>query len=118
MIADGQVHGGIAQGIGNALLEEIIYSAEGDILTSTLADYLPPTSHEVPEIELHHMETTSDASITKAKGVGEGGAIGAPAAILNAINDALTPFGVEIDEIPATPRKIRAALRAAMEKRA
>ena len=60
----------------------------------------------------------SDASITKAKGVGEGGAIGAPAAILNAINDALTPFGVEIDEIPATPRKIRAALRAAMEKRA
>ena len=118
MIADGQVHGGIAQGIGNALLEEIIYSGEGDILTSTLADYLPPTSHEVPEIELHHMETTSDASITKAKGVGEGGAIGAPAAILNAINDALTPFGVEIDEIPATPRKIRAALRAAMEKRA
>ncbi|MEA2982256.1 MAG: aerobic carbon-monoxide dehydrogenase large subunit [Alphaproteobacteria bacterium] len=117
MIADGQVHGGIAQGIGNALLEEIIYSDEGDILTSTLADYLPPTSHEIPTIELHHMETTSAASITKAKGVGEGGAIGAPAAVLNAINDALTPFGVEIDEIPATPRKIRAALRAAMEKR-
>ena len=118
MIADGQVHGGVAQGIGNALLEEIIYSDEGDILTSTLADYLPPTAREIPPIELHHMETYSAASITKAKGVGEGGAIGAPAAVLNAINDALTPFGVEIDEIPATPRKIRAALRAAVEKRA
>jgi carbon-monoxide dehydrogenase large subunit len=63
------------------------------------------------------METLSEATITKAKGVGEGGAIGAPAAIINAINDALAPFGVEIDEIPATPRKIRAALRGAMEKR-
>ena len=118
MIADGQVHGGIAQGIGNALLEEIIYDENGGILTATLADYLPPTAREIPAIELHHMETYSDASITKAKGVGEGGAIGAPAAVLNAINDALTPFGVEIDEIPATPRKIRAALRGAMEKRA
>jgi carbon-monoxide dehydrogenase large subunit len=118
MIADGQVHGGIAQGIGNALLEEIIYSESGDILTTTLADYLPPTAREIPNIELHHMETYSDASITKAKGVGEGGAIGAPAAVLNAINDALTPFGVQIDEIPATPRKIRTALRGAMEKRA
>jgi carbon-monoxide dehydrogenase large subunit len=116
MIADGQVHGGIAQGIGNALLEEIVYSDTGDILTSTLADYLPPTAREIPVIELHHMETYSDASITKAKGVGEGGAIGAPAAVINAINDALAPFDVSIDEIPATPRKIRAALRSAMEK--
>ena len=118
MIADGQVHGGVAQGIGNALLEEIVYSDTGDILTSTLADYLPPTAREIPVIELHHMETYSDASITKAKGVGEGGAIGAPAAVINAVNDALAPFNVAIDEIPATPRKIRAALRSAMEKRA
>ena len=72
MIADGQVHGGIAQGIGNALLEEIVYNESGDILTSTLADYLPPTAREIPAIELHHMETYSDASITKAKGVGGG----------------------------------------------
>ena len=76
------------------------------------------TAREIPPIELHHMETYSDASITKAKGVGEGGAIGAPAAVINAINDALAPFNVSIDEIPATPRKIRAALRAATEKRA
>ncbi len=112
MIADGQVHGGIAQGIGNALLEEIIYDDTGNILTSTLADYMPPTAREIPPIELHHMETPSTQSVTKAKGLGEGGAIGAPAAVINAINDALSPFGVEIDEMPATPQRIRAALRA------
>ena len=67
----------------------------------------------MPHIELHHIETPSTQSITKAKGLGEGGAIGAPAAVLNAINDALTPFGVEIDIIPATPQRIRAALRIA-----
>ncbi len=112
MIADGQVHGGIAQGIGNALLEEIVYDDAGNILTATLADYMPPTAHEIPVIELHHLETPSTQSITKAKGLGEGGAIGAPAAVINAINDALTPFGIEIDEMPATPQRIRAALRA------
>jgi aerobic carbon-monoxide dehydrogenase large subunit len=113
MIADGQVHGGIAQGIGNALLEEIIYDESGGILTANLADYMPPTAHEIPPIELHHMETPSANSITKAKGLGEGGTIGAPAAVVNAINDALAPFGVQIDEIPATPQRIRATLRAA-----
>ena len=112
MIAEGQVHGGIAQGIGNALLEEIIYDGDGGILTANLADYMPPTAHEIPPIELHHMETPSVNSITKAKGLGEGGTIGAPAAIINAINDALTPFDVQIDEIPATPQRIRSALRA------
>ena len=74
---------------------------------------MPPTAHEIPPIELHHIETPSTQSITKAKGLGEGGTIGAPAAVLNAINDALTPFAVQIDEIPATPQRIRAALRAA-----
>ena len=112
MIADGQVHGGIAQGIGNALFEEIVYDGNGNIQTATLADYMPPTAREIPPIELHHIETPTDASVTGAKGLGEGGAIGAPAAILNAINDALSPFGVSIDEIPATPQRIRAALRA------
>ena len=116
MIADGQVHGGIAQGIGNALLEEIVYDDAGGILTANLADYMPPTAHEMPPIELHHMETPSTQSITKAKGLGEGGTIGAPAAVLNAINDALTPFNVEIDTIPATPQRIRAAIREATAK--
>ncbi len=113
MIADGQVVGGVAQGIGNALLEEIVYDDTGNILTATLADFLPPTSHEIPPIELFHLETLSDATITRSKGLGEGGAIGPPAAILNAINDALSPFGVTINEIPATPQRIRAALRQA-----
>jgi carbon-monoxide dehydrogenase large subunit len=112
MIADGQVHGGVAQGIGNALLEEIIYDETGNILTGTLADFLPPTAHEIPPIELHHIETLTGNSLTKAKGLGEGGAIGAPAAVINAINDALLPFNVSIDAMPATPQRIRAALRA------
>jgi carbon-monoxide dehydrogenase large subunit len=112
MIADGQVHGGIAQGIGNALLEEIVYDESGGILTANLADYMPPTAREIPPIELHHIETPSTTSITKAKGLGEGGCIGAPAAIINAINDALSEYGVQIDEMPATPQRIRAALRA------
>jgi carbon-monoxide dehydrogenase large subunit len=113
LIADGQAHGGIAQGIGNALFEEIVYDALGNILTATLADYLPPTAREIPPIELHHLETPAASSLTGAKGLGEGGAIGAPAAIINAVNDALSPFGVTIDEMPATPQRIRAALRAA-----
>jgi len=111
LIADGQVHGGIAQGIGNALLEEVIYDTLGNIQTATLADYLPPTAWEIPAIELHHIETPAASSLTGAKGLGEGGTIGAPAAILNAINDALSPFGISIDEMPATPQRIRAALR-------
>ncbi|MET0923861.1 MAG: xanthine dehydrogenase family protein molybdopterin-binding subunit [Xanthobacteraceae bacterium] len=113
LIVDGQIHGGVAQGIANALLEEIIYDETGNILTATLADYLPPTAREIPPIEIHHLETLTEASITKAKGLGEGGTIGAPAAVVNAINDALSPFGVSIDEFPATPQRIRAALRAA-----
>ena len=113
LIADGQIHGGVAQGIANALLEEIVYDETGNILTATLADYLPPTAREIPPIEIHHLETWTQASITKAKGLGEGGTIGAPAAVVNAINDALSPFGVSIDEFPATPQRIRAALRSA-----
>ena len=117
MIVDGQIHGGVAQGLGNALLEEIIYDDTGNILTATLADFIMPTAREMPPIDIHHRETLTPASVTKAKGLGEGGTIGAPAAIVNAVNDALTPFGVSIDEFPATPQRIRAALRAAAAKR-
>ena len=117
MIVDGQIAGGVAQGIGNALLEEIVYDETGNILTATLADFLPPTSREIPPIEILHLETSSPETVTGSKGLGEGGAIGAPAAILNAINDALAPFGVAINEIPATPQRIRAALRGASERR-
>jgi len=116
MIVDGQIVGGVAQGIGNALLEEIVYDEGGNVLTATLADFLPPTSREMPPIELLHLETLDGTTVTQAKGLGEGGAIGAPAAVLNAVNDALAPFGVTIEEIPATPRRIRAALRQATKK--
>lgn len=113
MIAEGQVHGGVAQGIANALYEEIVYDGDGTILTGTLADYLPPTVAEIPDIEVHHLETLTDASVTKAKGLGEGGTIGAPAAVVNAVCDALVPFGVEVYEIPVTPQRLRALIRAA-----
>jgi carbon-monoxide dehydrogenase large subunit len=113
MIVDGQVHGGVAQGIANALYEELKYDVQGNLLTTSLADYLPPTAAEVPEIEIHHLVTLSDATITKAKGVGEGGAIGAPAAVVNAIVDALAPFGIEFFEMPVTPQRIRQKLREA-----
>jgi carbon-monoxide dehydrogenase large subunit len=113
MIADGQVRGGVAQGIANALYEEILYAPDGNILSGTLADYTPPTCAEVPEIEIHHLETISTATETGAKGLGEGGAIGGPAAIGNAISDALAHLGIDITEFPATPPRIRALIRAA-----
>jgi aerobic carbon-monoxide dehydrogenase large subunit len=106
MIVDGQIHGGVAQGIANALYEEIVYDEIGNCLTTSLADFLPPTILEIPTIEIIHGCTTSDASITKAKGVGEGGLIGAPASVINAVVDALSPFGIEIFEMPASPQRI------------
>ncbi len=116
MIVDGQIHGGVVQGIANALLEEIIYDDTGNVLTTTLADFLPPTSLDVPAIEIGHLETLTSASITHAKGLGEGGTIGPPGAILNAINDAIAPLDAQVDEIPATPRRIYQALRQAKAK--
>jgi carbon-monoxide dehydrogenase large subunit len=112
-IVDGQIHGGVAQGIANALLEEIVYDETGNVLTATLADFLPPTSLDIPSIEIGHRETLTSATVHQAKGLGEGGAIGPPAAIINAINDAIASFGAEINEIPASPRRIYSALKAA-----
>lgn len=111
MIVDGQLHGGVAQGVAGALYEEIVYDEGGNILTASLLDYLPPTMAEAPEIEIHHLVTVSDATVTGAKGLGEGGTIGAPAAVLNAVSDALRPFGVEVNETPATPARLRRLIR-------
>lgn len=111
MIVDGQVAGGVAQGIANALYEEVVYDESGNILTVSFLDYLPPTSSEVPRIEIIHLCTVTEASLTGAKGLGEGGAIGAPAAVINAISDALEPFALEVLEMPATPDRIMALLR-------
>ena len=111
MIVDGQIHGGIAQGIAGALYEEVIYDENANILTASLMDYLLPTASEMPFIEIEHLETISDATITGAKGVGEGATQGAPAAVLNALSDALSPFGVEVLQTPATPDRILALIR-------
>jgi carbon-monoxide dehydrogenase large subunit len=112
MIVDGQVLGGAAQGIGTALYEEMPYDAHGQPGAATLADYLLPGATEVPDIRIEHMETPSPLSFFGQKGIGEGGAIGPPAAIANAVNDALAPLGVEISELPITPRRVLAALLA------
>ncbi len=113
MIVDGQVLGGAAQGIGTALYEEMPFDAEGQPLAATLADYLLPGAAEVPAIRIEHMETPSPYTEFGQKGIGESGAIGPPAAIANAVNDALMGLGVEIGEVPITPRRLLAAIAAA-----
>ena len=110
MIVDGQIMGGTAQGIGSALFEEMPFDKQGQPLASTLADYLLPGAPDVPNVRIFHMQTPSPYTEFGIKGVGEGGAIGPAAAIANAINDALRPFGVEICQIPITPRRILHAL--------
>jgi carbon-monoxide dehydrogenase large subunit len=110
MIVDGQIHGGCAQGIGSALYEEMPFDKRGQPLASTLADYLLPGCPEVPNVKIEHMITQSPYTEFGQKGVGEGGAIGPAAAIANAVNDALRPRGVEILEIPITPRRVLAAI--------
>ncbi len=110
MIVDGQVFGGTAQGVGTALYEEMPFDEQGQPLATTLADYLLPGSGEVPAIRIEHMETPSPYTFFGQKGIGEGGAIAPPAAIANAVNDALAPLGVEITETPLTPRRIVEAI--------
>ena len=118
MVVDGQIYGGAAQGIGTALYEEMPYDTQGQPLASTLADYLLPGATEVPPVRILHMETPSPYTEFGQKGIGEGGAIAPPAAIVNAVNDALAPLGVELTETPVTPRKVIAAIEAAKAKRA
>ncbi len=118
MIVDGQVVGGVAQGIGTALYEEMPFDANGQPLATTLADYLLPGASEVPMLRIDHMETPSPYTEFGQKGIGEGGAIGPPAAVANAVNDALRPLGVEISELPITPHRVLAAVLAARSKQA
>ena len=113
MVVDGQICGGTAQGIGTALYEEMPYDKSGQPMASTLADYLLPGPTEVPSPRILHMETPSPYTEFGQKGIGEGGAIAPPAAIVNAINDALKELGVEITDSPASPRRVLAAILAA-----
>jgi len=108
-IVEGQISGGVVQGIGSALFEELVYDEDGQPLVSSLVDYLVPTATDVPVLEIHHLETPTERTTTGAKGMGEGGAIGAPAAILNAVNDALSGHG-QITRAPIRPADVVAAL--------
>jgi len=111
MIVDGQIHGGVAQGVGGALFEEILYDTAGQLLTTTFMDYHIPQADELPPIETVHLEFPSPRNPLGLKGLGEGGAISPPAAIANAVEDALAPFGVRITETPVTPSRLAALLR-------
>ncbi|HLK84226.1 MAG TPA: xanthine dehydrogenase family protein molybdopterin-binding subunit [Xanthobacteraceae bacterium] len=113
MIVDGQVQGGVAHGIGNALFEFMKYDADAQPLTTTFADYLLPAAGDVPACVIEHVETPNPLNPLGVKGAGEGGAIPAPAAIVAAIEDALSPFGVHFAEMPLTPDRIVATLKAA-----
>ena len=113
MVVDGQIFGGLAQGIGTALYEEMPFDSAGQPLATTLADYLLPGPTEVPEPRLDHMETPSPYTMFGVKGIGEGGAIAPPAAITNAVNDALRPLDVKLLHSPISPRRLVAAVLAA-----
>ncbi|MBV9970776.1 MAG: xanthine dehydrogenase family protein [Xanthobacteraceae bacterium] len=115
MIVDGQIVGGVAQGIGTALYEEMRFNADGQPASTTLADYLLPGSTDVPAVRIFHMETPSPYTWFGQKGLGEGGAIAPPAAVTNAINDALKGVAAELLVSPVTPDRIVAAIAAAKE---
>jgi len=111
MLVDEQIRGGVVQGIGAALFEECLYDAEGQLLNGNMADYLVPMAAEMPDIICAHIETPTKQSELGAKGAGEAGTAGAPGAVMNAINDALSPFGARVSSQPFTPEKILQALR-------
>jgi carbon-monoxide dehydrogenase large subunit len=115
MIVDGQIRGGTAQGIGTCLYEAMPFSPQGQPLASTLMDYLLPSATEIPDIRVLHMETPSPYTEFGIKGLGEGGAVGPPAAIVCAVNDALRPLGVEVHDLPLTPDRILVAIRSASQ---
>lgn len=113
MIVDGQVHGAVAQGIGAALLEEVVHDDQGQLLTASLADYLVPVATSVPDIGIVHVEAELPNNVGGFRGMGEGGTIGAPAAIANAVSDALSHLGIEVDTLPVTPERLYRLIEAA-----
>ncbi|MDE0729270.1 MAG: molybdopterin-dependent oxidoreductase, partial [Alphaproteobacteria bacterium] len=103
LIVDGQVHGGVAQGIGAALMEEVVHDGAGQILTASLMDYVLPTAVEIPSMSVHHVEEFLPDNVGGFRGMGEGGTIGAPAALANAVSDAV---GEDINVLPMTPERL------------
>jgi carbon-monoxide dehydrogenase large subunit len=115
MIVEGQVHGGIVQGVAQALFEEASYDADGNLLTSTLADYLVPSAAEMPSFELGNTITPSPTNPLGVKGIGEAGTIASTPAVINAIVDALAPLGVTEIRMPASPQRVWQAIQEAKE---
>jgi CO/xanthine dehydrogenase Mo-binding subunit len=112
VIVEGQLHGGIAQGLGSALGESLIYDEAGQLLTGTLMDYPLPRADEMPPFEVIHMDFPSAINPLGIKGVGESGVISPAAAVANAVEDALTDYGIEIDRPPVTSARVFELLRA------
>lgn len=112
LIAEGQVHGGAAQGIGQALYEDFVYDAEGNPLTSNFADYAIPSAVEIPPFESSFYETPTPNNVLGAKGLAESGTIGAPPAVQNAVVDAIRHLGVTHVDMPCTPERVWRAIDA------
>lgn len=110
LIVDGQLHGGIAQGIAQALFEEAVYDADGNLLTATMADYLLPSAADLPDFALDRTESPATSNPLGVKGVGEAGTIASTPAVVNAIVDALRPRGVNDVQMPCTPERVWRAL--------
>jgi carbon-monoxide dehydrogenase large subunit len=110
LIVEGQIVGGVAQGIGGALFEELTYDQQGNFLSQTLADYCMPSAVQIPEVQIAHLHTPSPLNPLGVKGLGEGGAMAPPAAIANAVEDALGHLGVRIDATPITPTRLATLL--------
>jgi aerobic carbon-monoxide dehydrogenase large subunit len=106
MVVEGQIHGGVAHGLGNALLEEVVYDAAGQLATGTLMEYALPRAIDVPTLDVRHVVTPSPLNPLGVKGAGEGGALPAPAAVANAVADALRPLEVEVSEMPLTRERL------------
>jgi carbon-monoxide dehydrogenase large subunit len=113
LIVDGQVHGGVVQGLAQALFEEAVYDEDGNPRSSTLADYLVPAASDVPSLTLGHTVTPSPTNQLGVKGIGEAGTIGAAPAVINAIVDALSHLGVTDVEMPASPMRVWSTIQAA-----
>jgi carbon-monoxide dehydrogenase large subunit len=112
-IVDGQVHGGIAQGVAQALFEEAVYDEDGNLVTGSMTSYLVPSAAELPSFELDRVAAPSPTNPLGVKGVGETGTIASPAAVMNAVVDALAPFGVTDVDMPATPERVWRAISGA-----
>ena len=115
-IVEGQVHGASAHGIAAALLEEFVYDQNGQLLTTSFMDYLKPTAADLPDVEGDRLETPSPLTLLGTKGVGEGGAVVAPAAIASAVEDALAPLGIQIATLPITPSRLFDAVSSGMKR--